>query len=504
MKCFLNRVVIAVTTLIRRIFTVRGTLFSDRSFQLESRCKVPLIIYFLLLFLPISVFVHPLAIASPPNILFIPVDDLNDWVGHLGGHPQTKTPNIDRLAGMGVSFAKAFCNAPLCNPSRVSLFSGLLPSNSGVYGNGEMMRDKIPAVFTLMQYLRWAGNYSVQGGGKTFHGSGSYDEASWDYYNEPHRDRRRVGERDEGLSEEAWAPWGPLDVEDSELFDVKNVDWAISEIRKSHDKPFFIACGFTKPHLPWYAPRKYFEKHPKESIVLPEVLDHDRDDLPYWGKKFAIEVHQVSSARNFATHGEDHYMVTKHGQWEKAVQSYLATITFVDHHIGRLIDAVENSKHADNTIIVLWGDHGWHLGEKQHWRKHALWDVTTRTTMIIAGKGVAAKGKLCHRPVSLIDLYPTMVEMTGVPKRDGLDGQSLVPLLENPESEWDKPVLTTFGYQNHAIKTDKWRYIRYNDGGEELYNNEADPNEWVNLASFSKYESVKAELSKYLPVRNVR
>jgi len=439
-----------------------------------------------------------------PNILFIPVDDLNDWVGHLGGHPQSKTPNIDRLARRGISFTQAHCNAPLCNPSRVSLFSGLLPSNTGVYGNGEMMREKVPDATTLMQYLRSAGGYSVQGGGKTFHGSGPYDGASWDYYNMPPRNRRQIGERDEGLAKDAWAPWGPLDVDDSELFDVKNVNWAISELEKSHDKPFFIACGFTKPHMPWYAPRKYFEMHPRESIILPEVLDHDRDDLPYWGKKFAREVHTVSDGTNFAKHGEDHDMIIKHGQWERAVQSYLATITYVDHHIGRLLDTLENSEHADNTIIVLWGDHGWHLGEKQHWRKHALWDVTTRTTMIIAAPGNFANGQLCHRPVSLIDLYPTMVEMTGVPERDGLDGQSLVPLLKNPEAEWDRPVLTTFGYQNHAIKTHKWRYIRYNDGGEELYDNEADPNEWVNLASFSKYESIKAELKGYLPTRNVR
>ncbi len=197
-------------------------------------------------------------------------------------------------------------------------------------------------------------------------------------------------------------------------------------------------------------------------------------------------------------------MVTKHGQWERAVQSYLATISFVDAHIGRLLDALENSEHADNTIVVLWGDHGWHLGEKQHWRKHALWDVTTRTTMIIAGPGNVTKGQLCHRPVSLLDIYPTMVEMTGVPERNGLDGQSLVPLLKNPQEEWERPVLTTFGYQNHAIQTEKWRYISYNDGGEELYDSEADPNEWVNLASFSKYESVKAELMEYLPTRNIK
>lgn len=446
-------------------------------------------------------FLLPVQADDRPNILFIAVDDLNDWVGHLGGHPQSKTPNIDRLAALGVSFTMAYCNAPLCNPSRVSLFTGILPSHSGVYGNGERMRDKIPDTVTLMQHLRKAGGYSVQGGGKTFHGSGPYDPDSWDYYHTPRRSRQ-IGKRDEGLPEDAWAPWGPLDVEDSEMFDVKNVNWAISELKKSHDKPFFLACGFTKPHLPWYVPQKYFDMHPLEGILLPETLETDRDDLPYWGRKFAMEVHAVSGPRNVATHGEDHDMVTKHGQWHRAVQSYLASISFVDTHVGQLLDALEDSEHSDNTIVVVWGDHGWHLGEKQHWRKHALWDVTTRTTLIMAGPEPIRKNQLCHRPVSLIDIYPTLLELTGVPQRDGLDGQSLVPLLENPKRLWDRPVLMTYGYKNHAVQTDRWRYILYNDGGEELYDSKEDPNEWHNLASMEQYQSTIETLSKSLPTIN--
>ena len=446
----------------------------------------------------------PLIGSDRPNVLFIPIDDLNSWVGHLGGHPQALTPNIDRLAKRGVSFTKAHCNAPLCNPSRVSLFTGLLPSNTGVYGNGEMMRDKVPDAVTLMQYLRAEGGYTVQGGGKTFHGSSPYDPKSWDYYNQPNRNRRIRGERDAYLPEEAWAPWGPLDVEESELFDVKNVDWAIAELDKSHDKPFFIACGFTKPHMPWYAPRKYFDMHPIEGIILPDTLDNDRDDLPYWGKRFAMEVHDVSGARNFATHGEDHDMVTKHKQWLRAVQSYLATISYVDAHVGRLLEALDQSKYGDNTIVVLWGDHGWHLGEKQHWRKHALWEVTTKTTLVIAGPEDVVKNQLCKKPVSLVDLYPTLLDLCGLPSRDGLDGKSLVPLLKSPEMEWERPVLMTFGYENHAIRTDRWRYIRYNDGGEELYDHDSDPNEWKNLASNAEYRPLMDMLKRSLPTTNVR
>ena len=445
----------------------------------------------------------PLIGNERPNVLFIPIDDLNSWVGHLGGHPQALTPNIDRLAKQGVSFTKAYCNAPLCNPSRVSLFTGLLPSSTGVYGNGEMMREKVPDAVTLMQYLRAQGGYSVQGGGKTFHGSSPYDPESWDYYNQPAR-KRFSGARDAYLPKDAWAPWGPLDVEESELFDVQNVDWAIAELGKSHEKPFFIACGFTKPHMPWYAPRKYFDLHPIEDIILPDTLDNDRDDLPYWGKRFATEVHDVSGARNFATHGEDHDMVTKHKQWPRAVQSYLATISYVDAHVGRLLDALDQSEHADNTIVVLWGDHGWHLGEKQHWRKHALWEVTTRTTLVIAGPEGVVQNQLCKEPVSLVDLYPTLLDLCGLPTRDGLDGKSLAPLLKNPEMDWESPVLMAFGYENHAVRTDRWRYIRYNDGGEELYDHDSDPNEWTNLAENPEYKTVIANLAKSLPEVNVR
>ena len=446
--------------------------------------------------------------ANHPNILFIAVDDLNDWVGHLGGHPNAKTPHIDRLAHRGVSFTKAYCSAPLCNPSRISLLTGIQPAKSGVYGNGERLREKLPNAVTLMSYLREHG-YSAQGGGKIFHGAGQLgDPDSWDYYHRPARSRgskgRRVGKRDEGLSRSAWAPWGPLEASDEEMYDVKVVDWAISELKKSHDKPFFLACGFTKPHLPWYVPQKYFDLHPLEDITLPETIADDRDDLPAWGKRFAREVHDVSGARNFATHGEDHDMVLKYKQWPRAVQSYLATISFVDAHVGRLLAALDNSDHSANTIVVLWGDHGWHLGQKQHWRKHALWEVTTRTTLIIAGPNGIQKNQLCARPVSLIDLYPTLLELCDVPSRGDLDGQSLAPLLADPHRRWERPVLTTFGYQNHAVRTKRWRYIRYNDGGEELYDHNTDPNEWSNLAGMREFEGVIAMLQQALPKVNVK
>ena len=440
------------------------------------------------------------------NVLFIAVDDLNDWVGHLGGHPQAKTPNLDRLAARGVSFTRAYCNAPICNPSRVSLLTGKLPTTNRYYSNGSNFRGQLPNAVSLPQYFRQHG-FATQGGGKIFHGTQgkSADPLSWDDYFVASRPKTRQVPRKTGLPKSAWAPWGPLDVADEETADVKMINWAISQLQSSPQKPFFLACGFKKPHLPWYAPRKYFDLHPLEDVILPKTLESDRDDLPAFGQRLAREVQTLEVSgdpgRNYARHGEDHDMVLKHDQWRRAVQSYLATISFIDAHLGRLLDALEASEHADNTIIVLWGDHGWHLGEKQHWRKHALWETTTRTPLIWAmptGDERIVPGQKCDRPVSLVDIYPTLVELCGLPTRDDLDGHSLTPLLKNPSQAWEHPAITTFG-KNHAVRTDRWRYIRYLDGGEELYDHMNDPDEWNNLAADSGNARVIAKLQKLLP-----
>jgi arylsulfatase A-like enzyme len=406
----------------------------------------------LILLLALGVFFQPASADDPPNVLFIAVDDLRDCVGHLGSHPQAKTPSIDHLAERGVSFTRAYCSAPLCNPSRISLLTGIAPSNSGVYGNGEKLRDKLPRAVTLMQHFRASG-YSARGAGKIFHGSGAYDKDSWDGYFRPANSKkpRRI-KRDSSLPKSAWVPWGPLD-----------------------------------------------------GIELPQVTNGDLDDVPAFGRKLAREVYDPSGERNFAVKPDgDHANVIANNQWRKAVQAYLATISFADAQIGRVLGSLEKSAHAENTIIVLWGDHGWHLGEKEHWRKHALWDVSTRTPLIISVPEGRTKGQRCHRPVSLIDLYPTIVDLCGLPERDGLDGQSLKPLLQNPSQEWQRPVVMTYGFNNHAVQTQRWRYIRYADGGEELYDHTNDLNEWKNLASFSQYKSTIEELKMRLPERNKR
>ena len=441
---------------------------------------------------------------ATPNVLFIAVDDLRDWVGHLGGYPGARTPNIDRLAKRGISFTRAYCPAPLCNPSRISLLTGVAPYRSGVYGNGERLRERLPDAVTLMQHFRASG-YSVRGAGKVFHGTSAYDRDSWDFFFKQSGKKRSSFKRDPGLPKDAWVRWGPLDCGDDEMFDAKNAAWIISEMEKPQEKPFFLAYGLTKPHLDWRVPQKYFDLHPIEEIELPPVKKGDLSDLPVFGKKLAREVYDPSDEKNFAVKPDgDHASVVAHGQWRKAVQAYLATISFADAQIGRVLDSLDRSIHARKTIVVLWGDHGWHLGEKEHWRKHALWEVSTRTPLIFLVPGGAAKGQLCQRPVSLIDIYPTLVELCGLPQRPGMDGQSLKPLLEDPDREWERPVVTTFGFRNHAIRTERWRYIQYSDGGQELYDHEADPNEWSNLASLPRYSSLKSQLAKWLPVTNVK
>ncbi len=441
-------------------------------------------------------------------MLFIAVDDLRDWVGHLGGHPPARTPNIDGLASRGVSFTRAYCAAPLCNPSRISLLTGIAPSKSGVYGNGEKLREKLPQAVTLMQHFR-ASEYVVRGSGKIFHGTQPYDDDSWDeYFVPPRAKRRQAALRDRNLPKSAWTPWGPLSIGDEELFDGKVADWVVSELEKSHEKPFFLACGFTKPHLPWYVPQEYFDLHPLDSIQLPATRVGDLEDVPAFGQKLAREVYDPSGEKNFAVKGGDHANVIANQQWQTAVQAYLATISFADAQIGRVLQALEHSAHADNTLIVLWGDHGWHLGEKEHWRKHALWNVSTRTPLIISAprsfhKGVG-RGQLCERPVSLIDLYPTLIDLCDLPAGEELDGQSLLPLLQDPHKKWERPVVMTYGYQNHAVQTERWRYIQYRDGTNELYDHGKDPHEWTNLAPIPEYENTIRELQAALPRINQR
>jgi len=430
-----------------------------------------------------------------PNVLFMAIDDLNDWTGCLGGHPDVKTPNLDKLAARGVLFTNAHCSAPACNPSRASLMTGILPSTSGVYHNPDPWRNS-PALkdaVTIPQHFM-AHGYSAVGGGKIYHGAFP-DPPSWESYfpsetkNKPD-DPEPANRPINGIPNTRHFDWGPVDVPDREMGDRKVAAWATQQLQKKHDKPFFIACGFFRPHLPWYVPPKYFDMYPPDKITLPNVNENDLDDVPELGRKMARPQ-------------GDHAKVLKHKQWRKAVQGYLASITFVDTCVGRVIRALDASPYADNTIIILWSDHGWHLGEKLHWRKFSLWEEATHNVLMAIVPGVTRAGGSCPRPVTMVDIYPTLIELCGLAPKAELEGKSLVPLLKNPKAKWDRPALTTHGRNNHSLRGERFRYIRYSDGSEELYDHENDALEWTNLANDSKYVEVKKELARWLPGKNV-
>ena len=421
-----------------------------------------------------------------PNVLFISVDDLNDWIGSLRGHPQVKTPNIDRLVASGVLFNNAHCTAPSCNPSRTAIMTGLSPHKSGLYNNGQKMRDVLPDAKLLPRYFADHG-YWAGGSGKLLHYF--IDARSWDEYY-PAKETENpfpftLYPKDRPVSLPRGGPWqyvetdwGALDATDEEF----GGDWLVSkwigeQLHRKHDKPFFLACGIYRPHEPWFVPKKYFDMFPLEDIQLPPgYKEDDLNDLPPAGKR-------AGPNRYFAH-------IRKQGQWKQGIQGYLASIAFADAMIGRVIDSLDSSPYRDNTIVTLWGDHGWHLGEKQHWQKYTGWRVCTRVPLIFRvpegtpglPKGTKA-GSTCSRPVNLLSLFPTLTELAGIPAKDDNDGVSLVPLLKDPAGKWDHVSVTYLNKPgDYSISTQSWRYIHYKGGDEELYDIAADPYEWDNLA----------------------
>lgn len=428
-----------------------------------------------------------------PNVLFIAVDDLNNWVGYLGGHSQAHTPNIDALAKEGVAFTHAYCPAPLCGPSRTALMYGILPHKSGSYGHSGVYtpkkllpKDRLPLNLVLQK-----NGYYTAGCGKIFHYK---EERGWDTYVSNFRGKKM---KSKSLgSERPLSDWkfGPIDTEnDADTSDGKLTDWAIDQLNREHDKPFFIALGLRKPHLPWHAPKKYFDLYDPAEIKLPLSPDDDLEDIPGTGRIFA---HNVVGF--FDT--DDHKaIINVEGAWRNLVRAYLATSSFADANVGRLLDALKNSPHSKNTIVVLCGDHGWHLGEKQHWRKMSLWDQGTRTPFIIKMPGATGNGRQAESPVSLQDIFPTLVDLCGLEVEQQLDGNSLRQLMMNPKVAWDKPVLMSHGPGNFAVRKNHWRLIHYADGSEELYDLNKDPNEFSNLAVHTEYDEQRKRLRQHLP-----
>ncbi|MEP0212421.1 MAG: sulfatase [Cellulophaga sp.] len=439
-----------------------------------------------------------------PNVLFIMVDDLNDWVGAFGGNQQAITPNIDALATKGMVFKNAYCSAPLCNPSRTSILTGYQPSTTGVYGNNEVFREMegFESTVTLPQYFEENG-YETAAAGKIFHNArgggkepkegsdpGSFQQekignAGTVYPSEENRHTHNLNLKENGVKGSFLRSfdWYATDVKDEDNNDFKSAEYCANFISKEHTKPFFVACGIFKPHLPWYAPKKYFDLYNLDDIKLPTVLENDLNDVGRMGY-------------NMAKKGV-HKSVLESNNWKQAVRAYLANISFADACVGHVLNALQKSKYADNTIIVLMGDHGWHLGEKEHWSKNVLWERAAKTPLLVVDprfKNVGVSTKI----VSLLDVYPTLVDICNLPEKKDLEGVSIAKLLQNPNAKWSKTALTSKAKGIHSLRNNNYRYTVYSDGFEELYNHKKDPNEWTNIAKDKASKSILIQFRKQL------
>lgn len=421
-----------------------------------------------------------------PNVLLISIDDLNDWVGCLGGHPQAKTPNIDRLASMGTLFTNAHCQSPVCNPSRASMMTGRYPHTTGIYFLSPDLKQApvLKNVKTLPEVFA-ANGYKTMATGKIFHTgdkrffeqyqpSGGFGPTPKEKISQPH-------------GHPLW-DWGAYPEDENLMPDIKAAKWAVGQLNAKHDKPFLMGVGFYRPHVPMFAPQKWFDMHPRQNIQLPLVRNDDRSDL----SQYAIDLTNLEHV------SPTHEWITQAGQWEHAVQSYLASVTFADHCLGIVLDALESSEHADNTIIVLFSDHGFHLGEKQRWAKRSLWEDGTRVPIIVSAPSFRTSQRTAQ-PAELLDIFPTLLELAGLPADATQEGQSLVPLLKNPQQEWNHPAITSFGRGNFAIRSQRYRFIQYHDGSRELYDLTTDPHEWTNLSASADHQQIIAEHAAFLP-----
>ena len=450
--------------------------------------------------------ISPPRAATRPNVLVILADDLNDWVGALATRPTARTPRIDQLAREGTLFREAYAASPKCNPSRTALLLGLRPSTTGIYDNGHWWRPHLPDAVTLPEAFRQAG-YTVAGAGKVFHHTAGFNPPDlWDHYfplqfDDPW-DRR--GSAYPGIGPSSAPPghplagvepfrheldWGVLSIEEHEYGDALSVARAEAFLGEEHARPFFLVVGLFHPHLPWYAPARYFDQFPAGEAALPMVPPNDLDDIPDEG-------------RRLAERGADVFRLLREtAKWGEAVAAYEANIAFADALVGRVVDALDASAYAENTLVLFASDHGFHLGEKDHWYKSTLWERSTHVPLIVRGPGIEA-GTVCDRPVSLLDVYPTLLDLAGLPPRPELEGASLTQLLRDPKAEPGRHAGITYLEGNHAVRRGKWLYIRYRDGTEELYDRESDPGEHANLASEDSLRAVRRTLRQLLPSRD--
>ena len=436
---------------------------------------------------------------SPPNVLFIAVDDLNDWVGYTGRHPDTQTPNIDRLAERGTVFTQAYSQFPLCGPSRASLFAGMLPSTLGLLKQprpDSVVADAAAEHNSLLLHSYFSEHgYKTMAVGKLLHrhlpeGSVdmSGDRGDWD--------KMPDGEEVNWVSPDTLTDWAIYPAPEEEMSDAMAAAWAVDRLDEAHDRPFMLMVGFLRPHVPWYVPQPYFDAiGDAESLTMPP---YNEDDL--------LDISGYALGLNFVDHMPRTSWARDTGQWGDMVHAYLASINFADYYVGQVLNALEESAYADNTIIVLFSDHGYLLGEKNTFQKHSLWERANKVPLIFAGPGVT-QGASREQGVGLIDIYPTLLDLAGLPANPVNEGQSLTPVINDPDATWDYPVITQLRRNDRigqAIQSGPWRYSLYGDGSEELYNHDDDPNEWANLAadpaSAEQYRALIDSLKSQLPM----
>ncbi len=437
--------------------------------------------------------------ASRLNVLLFVVDDLNDWISLLDDKAPIQTPNLERLASRGMLFTRAYCMSPACNPSRASTWTGLRPTSTGVYGNKSDWRSAMPHRPTVMQRFRENG-YQVKGAGKIFHhhlNGAFHDDTSYD-------DFRHMRPQLYPLEKLNHSPeygsrntdWGSWPKNERDAIDVQTADYCIETIQNSKDdQPLLLTCGIFKPHSPFFAPEKYHK--PYQDIALPNRQPEDWNDLPAGARA-------LFKSKAWFWKGMQETDLMHPGAYQAFIESYAACVHFADTQIGRVLDALDQSPFRDQTIIVLWSDHGFHLGEKNHIEKFMLWEKSTHIPFIIAAPGITKPGDRCGHPVDMSVLYPTLLELCRLPPDETCDGESVVPLLKNPKGVWERPALMTYLQGNHAVKDTRFRYIRYADGTEELYDHEQDPNEWTNLANNHEWDHVKSRLSQWFPKNEAR
>ena len=458
-------------------------------------------IIFIAVFIPIFFFNrHHQEDKRPLNVLFIAVDDMNDDLGCFG-HPLVKSPNIDRLAGQGIAFSHAYNQFPLCSPSRSSLLTGLRPDSTRVFDLHYHFRQGLPDVVTLPQMFMRNGYY-VARVGKIYHygnpgeigTNGLDDKVSWqERYNPSGMDHTSL-EQDiinytptRGLgSSLAW--YSDSIGRDTAHTDGKVADIAIRLLDQHKKGPFFLAVGFYRPHCPWVTPKKYFDLYSLDEITLPEVNEETKKNYPPLA---------LASTRPWPDFG-----VTRE-QARQSKLAYFASISFVDAQVGRVLHALDSLGLRDNTLVVFWSDHGYHLGEHGLWFKRSLFEEAGRTPLVFSYPGMQHRGAVCDRLVELVDIYPTLADLTGLQPPPGLQGVSLKPLLENPQAPWDRPAFTQVQrgkIPGHSIRTEKWRYNEWDYGkkGRELYDEVNDPHELHNLADDPRYADVVKKLQEQL------